>query len=150
VEGPYALALAIVYRAAAADYEARVPDDPGTVVLHEGVAWTFLTIAAPLFLDGPWVTLAWAAQGVALLWVGRRVRTPVAAWGGLAALLFASARVVALDRYWYPESLAVWNLTYLVHLLVVVALVAGAVAAGRVLPQRLGGLAGAEIGAVLW
>ena len=93
--GPYALALAVIYRAAAADYAARVPDDQATVVLHEGVAWTFLTIAIPLALDGRWVTLAWAVQGVMLLWMAARLTTPVAAWGGLAALLFAAVRVVS-------------------------------------------------------
>src|SRR5262245_20407439 len=43
-EAPYALALAIVYRAAAADYAARVPGDRITVALHEAIAWAFLEI----------------------------------------------------------------------------------------------------------
>src|SRR6266545_3861070 len=98
-EGAYALALAIVYRLVSADYAARVPDDEATVVVHEGVAWTFLTLAIPLALGGRWVTLAWAAQGVVLLWSAARVQTPVAAWGGLAALLLAAARVVGVDRH---------------------------------------------------
>ncbi len=149
-EGPYALALAIVYRAAAADYAARVPDDQGTVVLHEGISWTFLTIAIPLALDGPWVTLAWAVQGVMLLWVARRVLTPVAAWGGLGALLLASVRVVSLDRYWYPDTAPVWNLTYLIHLLVVVALVAGGGLVRQIRPERLGGVTGVRLASVLW
>src|SRR5688572_10936225 len=79
--GPYALALAVFYRAAAADYAARVPDDQATVILHEGIAWTFLTIAIPLALDGRWVTLAWAVQGVVLLWAAARFTASVAAWG---------------------------------------------------------------------
>ncbi|MFI5328895.1 MAG: DUF2339 domain-containing protein, partial [Candidatus Rokuibacteriota bacterium] len=47
-EGPYALGLAVLYRLVAADYASRVPDDRVTVDLHEGVSWTFLTIAMPL------------------------------------------------------------------------------------------------------
>ena len=72
--------------------------------LHEGVSWTFLTIAIPLALDGQWVTLAWAVQGVMLLWLAARSPAPVAAWGGLAALLLAAVRAVALDAYWSPTS----------------------------------------------
>src|SRR5262249_33814148 len=72
-EGPYALALAIVYRLISSDYAHRVPDDDATVSIHEGVAWVFLSLAIPLALAGPWITLAWAAQGVALLWTAPRV-----------------------------------------------------------------------------
>ena len=148
-EGTYALALAIVYRLVSADYAARVPDDEATVVVHEGVAWTFLTLAIPLALGGRWVTLAWAVQGVVLLWSASRVQTPVAAWGGLAALLLAAARVVGADRH-APGTLPVWNLTYLVHLLVVVALAWGGALASAARPERLRGLTGATVRSVLW
>jgi len=135
--GPYALALAVVYRMAAADYAARVADDRATVRLHEGIAWTFLTIAVPLALDARWVTLAWAAEGAMLLWVAARMTTPVAAWGGFGALALAAARAAFLDRAWYPDFPPVWNSTYLVHLLVVVALIAGGAFAGRIRSARL-------------
>jgi uncharacterized membrane protein len=149
-EGPYALALAVLYRLVSADYASRVRDDEATVVVHEGVAWTFLTIAIPLALDGHWVTLAWAVQGLMLLWAASRIATPVAAWGGLAALLLAAVRVVALDRYWYPGAVPVWNLTYLIHLLVVLALVWGGVLAASVRPERLGGLTVEGLRSTLW
>jgi uncharacterized membrane protein len=148
-EGAYALALAIVYRLVSSDYASRVPDDEATVVLHEGVAWTFLTLAIPLALAGRWVTLAWAAQGVALLWAASRVKTPVAAWGGLAALALATARVMAWDRH-LPGEVPVWNLTYLAHLLVVVALVWGGAVARAARPERLGALTGTLVRRVLW
>jgi uncharacterized membrane protein len=148
-EGAYALALAILYRLVSSDYAHRVPDDEATVVLHEGVAWTFLTLAIPLALAGRWVTLAWAAQGIALLWTASRVKTPVAAWGGLAALLLAVARVVAWDRH-APGEVPVWNLTYLAHLLVVVALVWGGAVASAARPERLRALTGAAVRDVLW
>jgi uncharacterized membrane protein len=148
-EGAYALALAIVYRLVSSDYAHRVPDDEATVVLHEAVAWIFLTLAIPLALSGRWVTLAWAAQGVALLWTASRVQTPVAAWGGLAALLLAVARVVAWDAH-VPGEVPVWNLTYLTHLLVVVALVWGGAVARAARPERLRALTGAVVREVLW
>jgi uncharacterized membrane protein len=150
VEGPYALALAVLYRLVSADYASRVRDDEATVTVHEGVAWTFLTIAIPLALDGRWVTLAWAVQGLMLLWVASRVVTPVAAWGGFAALLLAATRVLVLDRLWYGDSVPVWNLTYLIHLLVVVALACGGILAARIRPERLGGLTSEGLRGTLW
>ena len=132
LEAPWAVGLAVLYRLVSADYASRVSDDLMPVLVHEGVSWTFLTLAIPLALDAQWVTLAWAVQGVMLLWLASRVPTSVAAWGGLAALLLAASRAVAFDRYWSADIVPVWNLTFLVHLLVAVALVAGGWLGGRV------------------
>jgi uncharacterized membrane protein len=149
-EGPYALVLAVLYRLVAADYTSRVPDDRVTVDVHEGVSWTFLTLAIPLALDGQWVTLAWAVQGVMLLWLASRAPAPMAAWGGLAALLLAAVRAVALDHYWFADTTPVWNLAFLVHLLVVVALGVGGGLGGRALGGPLAGLTPAAVRATLW
>jgi uncharacterized membrane protein len=148
-EGAYAFALAILYRLVAADYAARVPGDEPTVVIHEGVAWTFLTLAISLALSGRFVTLAWAVQGVALLWLASRAETPVAAWGGAAALLLAASRVVAFDRHLSGE-VPVWNLTYAAHLAVVAALLAGGSLAAAARPARLRGLTGDKLRIALW
>ncbi len=148
-EGAYALALAIVYRLVSSDYANRVPDDQPTVMLHEGVAWVFLTLSIPLGLAGQWVTLAWAAQGVVLLWTASRVQTPVAAWGGLVALLLAAVRVVAFDRD-APGTVPVWNLTYLTHLLVVVALLLGGRLASSARPERLRAVPRESVRSALW
>jgi uncharacterized membrane protein len=120
--GPAALLLALLYVLVAAGLGRQVPDDEPTPVVHRGVAIIFLLLAVPLVLDGPWVTLAWAALGVLLLAVAPRVATAVAAWGGLLALLLASFRVLAFDAYWHPPVVRVWNPGYLIHLLVVGAL----------------------------
>lgn len=128
-EVPVALALAVAYRLVSADYGSRVPEDPGTVVVHEGLVWSFLTIAFPLAADDQWVTLGWAVEGLVLMWAASRLATPVAPLGALCALALAAARAGWLDREWQPAVVPVWNLTYLIHLLVVVALaVAGTIA----------------------
>ncbi|MGH7373038.1 MAG: DUF2339 domain-containing protein [Candidatus Rokuibacteriota bacterium] len=151
VEGPYAVALAVLYRLVASDYASRVPEDSVTPMVHEGVSWTFLTLAVPLWLDAQWITLAWAIQGVMLLWLASRAPAAVAAWGGLAALLLAAMRAMALDRYWFAESAAaVWNLTFLIHLLVVVALAVGGGLAGRARDDQLGRVGPEALRAALW
>ena len=119
------------------------------MVIHEGVAWTFLTLAVSLALSGRWVTLAWAAQGLVLLWSASRAETPVAAWGGSAALLLAAARVLAVDRH-LPGEVPVWNLTYAAHLLVVVTLGWGGLLAAAARPARLRRLTGPALRTVLW
>src|SRR5216683_1224975 len=86
LEAPVALALAILYTIVAGIYRRRVPGDEATVGVLIGVACVFVTLAIPLALKGPWITLAWAAEGAVLLWLAPRVATPVAAWGGSAAL----------------------------------------------------------------
>jgi uncharacterized membrane protein len=145
-EAPYALGLAVLYRLVSADYASRVPDDRVTADLHEGVSWTLLTIVMPLALDGQWVTLAWAMQGVMLLWLATRSPAPVAAGGGLAVLLLAAARAVGLDAYWWADIRPVWNRTFLVHLLVVVALAVGGWLGGR----ALAGWTPRHLRATLW
>ena len=145
-EAPYALGLAVLYRLVSADYASRVPDDRVTVDLHEGVSWTLLTIVMPLALDGQWVTLAWAMQGVMLLWLATRSPAPVAARGGLAVLLLAAARAVGLDAYWWADIRPVWNRTFLVHLLIVVALAVGGWLGGR----ALAGWTPRHLRATLW
>jgi len=140
----------VLYRLVAADYASRVPDDRVTVDLHEGVSWTFLTLAIPLALSGQWVTVAWAVQGVMLLWLASRAPARVAAWGGLAALLLAAVRAVALDAYWSADTTPVWNLAFLVHLLVVVALAIGGGLAGRARGLETHGWTPAGLRATLW
>ena len=150
LEGPWAVGLAVLYRLVSSDYGSRVADDPAPVMVHEGIAWTFLTLAIPLVLDVQWVTLAWAVQGVMLLWLASRVPATVAAWGGLAALLLAGSRAVAFDRYWSADLVPVWNLTFLIHLLVAVALVVGGWLGGRVRGEGVWQPRPRMLQAVLW
>ena len=147
---PLALALAIVYRVIAADYARRVPDDAGTAIAYEGLAWTSLTIAFPLALDGRWVTLAWAVEGLVLIWAASRLTTSVAPLGGLLALTLAVARAGWLDVGWERVAHPVWNLTYLVHLLVVVVVAWAGWLAGRARPEGLRGLARDGLRDILW
>ena len=150
LEVPLALALAIVYRLIAADYARRVPDDAGTAIAYEGLAWTSLTIAFPLAVDGQWVTLGWAVEGLVLIWAASRLTTPVAPLGGLLALTLAVARAGWLDVGWERVAHPAWNLTYLVHLLVVVVVAWAGWLAGRARPEGLRGLARDGLRDLLW
>lgn len=53
-------------------------DSPGNRLaraLYFGMALTFATLAIPIRLEGKWITIAFAAEGLALIWSGLRVRS---------------------------------------------------------------------------
>lgn len=59
----------------------------------------FVTLAIPLALSQQWTAIAWALEGVGLLWVGRAQNSPRMAWSGSALLLAAlCAAIVVYSR----------------------------------------------------
>ena len=85
----FALALA----AAHAGFAALARKDrllfPGMI----GLAALFLGVAAMLELEGPWVSVAWSIEGVALVWAGSRAGHP--SLRGAGVLVAASAALIA-------------------------------------------------------
>jgi uncharacterized membrane protein len=150
LEAPAAMALAILYTVLAGFYRRRVADDDATVGVLMATACVFLTLSIPLALKGPWITLAWAAEGAVLLSVAPRLATPVAAWGGTAALFLAAFRVVGVDKwgsaYWTPG----WNATFLAHLLTVADIVLAGQLALALRPGQLFRLSREGLRSTLW
>jgi uncharacterized membrane protein len=64
-----------------------------TTALHLTIAVVFLTIAIPLKTQGRWMTIGWLAEGAALVWLSRRIRSTLLT---LLALLCLAMGVVAL------------------------------------------------------
>jgi uncharacterized membrane protein len=65
---------------------------PGLRLLCEAflaMGVVFLTLAVPLAVDGRWTAAAWALEGAALVWVGRRQDRPGARISGLLLQLLA-------------------------------------------------------------
>ena len=71
---------------------------PPQVALYSlATALIFLTVAVPLQLSGTWITVAWAAQGAVLVWVGFVLRSwPTRAFG-LGVLAIAAFRLLIFD-----------------------------------------------------
>jgi uncharacterized membrane protein len=87
-----ALGLAIWYGALAAIFRRRAVS---ALVPHAlGLAFTFTAIAVALGLAGPWMTIAWAAEGAAVVWVGLHTRTTALRYGGAVLLTLAIMRLV--------------------------------------------------------
>ena len=66
-------------------------------LLFAGLALTFVTLAIPIRLEGRWITIAWAVEGLVLVWSGFRAGLRGLRWAGLA--LFA----VTAFRLWVFE-----------------------------------------------
>ena len=61
------------------------------------VAFTLIAIAVALAFDGAWVTMAWAAEGAGIVWLGLRERRVWLRAGGLALLATAALRLLELQ-----------------------------------------------------
>jgi uncharacterized membrane protein len=76
---------------------ARLPQPALLAAIHLSLAVVFLTIAIPLKANGHWMTAAWLAEGVGLLWVA--VRTS-AAEGRPTLLVSSSSEDAARTLRW--------------------------------------------------
>lgn len=62
-----------------------------------GNAALYLGLAVPLLVSGHWITLFWAAQATALLWIGARLKRPLLLVAGHALLSLALAKFLVYD-----------------------------------------------------
>jgi uncharacterized membrane protein len=97
-ENRWALTVAVLALAAAhLAAERMLPEKHGAEVrlariLYAGLALTFVTLAIPIRLDGKWITIAWAVQGVVLIWSGLRAQFAAMRWAGLVLLAIVAGR----------------------------------------------------------
>jgi len=67
-----------------------------TRILYAGLALMFVTLAIPISLDGEWITIAWAAEGVLLIWSGLRIQSGALRSAGFVIFLIVGIRLVAV------------------------------------------------------
>ena len=93
--GLVSVALAVLYLATGLAALHAGPRDvrQGRVLL--GLAASFLTVAIPVQLGLHGITLAWAVEGVLLLWLGLRFESVLARFGGYGVLGLAVLRLFA-------------------------------------------------------
>ncbi|HXX18775.1 MAG TPA: DUF2339 domain-containing protein [Candidatus Acidoferrum sp.] len=98
----WGLTLAVLALAAAHLLAERaLPQKPGrttqiTRMLYAGLALTFATLAIPIRLEAHWITLAWATEGLVLVWCGLRVFSRALRAAGLLMFAIVAVRVVVL------------------------------------------------------
>ncbi len=95
--GLITLSLALLYAFVAYAAIKRTGTPPEVALFALAIATVFLTVAAPLQLSGNWVSVAWAAEGAVLVWLGfQLVRWPMRAFG-LGVLAVAGIRLLIFD-----------------------------------------------------
>ena len=72
------------------------------VLLSIGVAFGFLTLAAPLQFSAWRITMAWALEGAALSWIGSKFNERRMVWASTALFVLTVFRLVTLDAWIYP------------------------------------------------
>jgi len=98
VLGFVALGMAACYVAMGSLARTRIQGDRRGVFGFISLAMVFLTVAVPLHLELEGITLVWAAEAVALLYLGYRHAYMPVRLGGLAVLALAAVRLFA--RHW--------------------------------------------------
>lgn len=94
-----------------------------------GVALFFITLIFPIQFDRQWITLGWALEGAALLWLFHRVPHPGLRLTGLGLLIAAFVRLAfnpAVLEYHQRSTTPVFNWYLYTYGLVTVALFLGA------------------------
>jgi len=91
--GVVSVGLAVLYLAAGLAALASDERDPRQVRVLLGLAAGFLTVAIPVQLGLHGITLAWAVEGVLLLWLGVRFESALARLGGYGVLALATLRL---------------------------------------------------------
>jgi uncharacterized membrane protein len=84
-------------------------------ILYGGLALTFATLAIPIRCDGKWITIAWALEGVILIWSGLQVKFPMMRWAGFLLFAIVAARLAAIpmaaDTFMLNARFAVFIIT---------------------------------------
>lgn len=86
---PALLSLVVVLKKIPADNKARLSQ----LAWFGGVGLFFITLIFPIQFDRQWITLGWALEGAALLWLFHRVPHPGLRLAGVALLIAAFARL---------------------------------------------------------
>ena len=73
--GAFAIGMALVYASAAKLLLTQATKARREILLLIAIALTFVTIAIPIQLRSNWITIAWAVEGLAILWAALEIRS---------------------------------------------------------------------------
>ena len=82
-------------------------------ILYDGLALTFATLAIPIRLEGKWITIAFAVEGLVLIWSGLRVRSGALRGAGLVLFALVGLRLGILVLVAAPASAFLLNERFL-------------------------------------
>lgn len=124
---PLLAALAAVLRMLPLDHRARL----SALAWFGGCALFFITLVFPIQFEKHWITVGWALEGFALLWLFHRIPHPGLRLAGVGLLVVAFARLAlnpaVLDYYArHPDQPRIFNWYLYTYGITIVCLFAGA------------------------
>ncbi len=125
--GAFLIALALVYAAMARAMMARRME-ARQLLLTIGTALALVTLAVPIQLRSNWITIFWAVEALALLWVALQVKSVALHAGSLAVFALALIRLLFSDTPFIRrlEFTPVFNRYFLSSIVVVACFFAAA------------------------
>ncbi len=100
-----ALGMAAYHAFVGGVWLAMARDDYLRRLVYLVLAVTFVTIAIPLQLKGSHITVAWAAESAALIYVSILAKEARLRWYGTVLLMLAAVKALALDLHAGPDRL---------------------------------------------
>jgi uncharacterized membrane protein len=119
--GAFAIIMALLYAGIAKLLLSRGVKSRREVLLLIAVALTFVTIAIPIQLRSNWITIAWAVEGVAILWAGLEIQSVRLRAHAFALFALAFGKFLFWDTpYGYrPAFIPIFNRYFLSSLAVI-------------------------------
>ena len=126
--GVFAIGMALLYAGAARILLDRIATSRREVLLLIAIALTFVTIAIPIQLRSNWITIAWAVEGVAILWAALETRSVRLRAHAFALFALAFFKLLFWDTPYSPRPafIPVFN-RYFLSSLAVIACFLGAI-----------------------
>ena len=85
-------------------------------ILYAGLALTFASLAIPICCDGKWITIAWAVEGLILIWSGFTTKMPLMRWAAFLLFVIVTGRLVTIS---IPADTFVFNARFATFLVAV-------------------------------
>jgi len=95
--GFFAVLMAFVYFVFAYISYQFNPEDKNLALFMPAFSIFFLTIAAPIQFDGHWVTISWAIESMALIWISYNLKRPEMGKYAWAIFIIVLARLIFVD-----------------------------------------------------
>jgi uncharacterized membrane protein len=137
--GVFAIGMALLYAGAAKVLITRSTSNRREILLLIAIALTFVTIAIPIQLRSNWITLAWAVEGLAILWAALEVRSLRLRAHAFVLFGLAFFKLVLWDTpYGFrPKFIPVFNRYFLTSLAVIACFAGAAYLYQRAVEKKL-------------
>ncbi len=93
-EAHLAVAVGLIYFLMAQQTFARKVQDKYLLLNEMALASSFLVIALPIAWDWEWVTVGWAMEALALLWLGFKLDDHLTRWAGRMLMVVSGLRLI--------------------------------------------------------